>query len=108
MQPTYTMFELISAILNCILLFFLFAPNIVYLIHRKHFIWKDKDEWGYSTPKQKRYKVGDMVRMIYDMDATVYKIIETGRHDYLICKADGSGDYTIVRQYEIYLVTLIK
>lgn len=32
-----------SLIANSILLFCLFAPNIVYLIHKKHFVWrKDK------------------------------------------------------------------
>ena len=35
-----------SLLLNSILLFCLLAPNIVYLIHKKHFKWK-KDKTDY-------------------------------------------------------------
>ncbi len=108
MQHTYSLFEFVSLVVNCVLLFCLFSPNIIFLIHRKHFIWKGKDEWGYASPRQKRYKVGDTVKLIYNTDTTLYKILETGRYDYLICKADGSGGYTVVRQDQIYLVTLTK
>ena len=33
-----------SLIINCILLFCLFAPNIVYLIHKKHFSWRTNEK----------------------------------------------------------------
>lgn len=37
---------LISAILIVLLLFFLLSPNIVYVIHHRHFKWKD-DKYDY-------------------------------------------------------------
>lgn len=92
-------------IINCILLFCLFSPNIVYLIHKKHFIWKDVIEWGYSTPKQYRYTKGTLV-LLLDSDVE-YIIIETSRHDYLIRRKVYNNNYEadqrIVLQSEIRL-----
>jgi hypothetical protein len=83
------------------LLFSLFSPNIVYLIHKKHFIWKNVEEWGYSTPRQYRYSIGTVV-IALDNEKE-YKILENGRHDYLICLTNGEGDYRIVLQNQIKL-----
>lgn len=89
----------------CVLLFCLFLPNIVYLIHKKHFIWKNIEEQGYSTPKQYRYSKGTIV-LLLDSDVE-YIIIETGRHDYLIKRLvydDIVGlDQKVVLQNEIRL-----
>lgn len=94
-----------SLIFNCILLFCIFVPNIVFLIHKKHFIWKDITEWGYSTPKQYRYSVGTKVILLES--GVEYEIIETGRHDYLIRRViydDNYGsDQRVVLQSEIKL-----
>jgi len=61
------------------------------------------DNWGYSTPLQKRFKVGDRVKisphskLIAHTPAT---IIEFGRYDYLI--EDDNGKKHIVYQFELY------
>jgi hypothetical protein len=61
------------------------------------------NNWGYSTPLQFRFKVGDRVKisthsdLIYNTPATV---IEFGRYDYLI--EDDNGERHIVYQFEIY------
>lgn len=87
--------------ITIILMFCLLSPNIVYLIHKKWFIWKNTEEWGYLTPKQYRYPIKTIVCLL-DSDIK-YKILETSRYDYLICRIDGEGDYKIVRQDEIRL-----
>ena len=95
-----------SLIANFILLLCLFSPSIVFSIHKKHFIWKNVAEWGYSTPKQYRYAKGTTV-LLLNSDIE-YVILEAGRHDYLIRRVvyedDGLGsDQRIVRQNEIRL-----
>jgi len=61
------------------------------------------NNWGYSTPLQKRFKVGDRVKisthskLIAHTPAT---IIETGRQDYLI--EDDNLQKHIVYQFELY------
>lgn len=58
---------------------------------------------GYSTSVQKRFKVGEKVKisthsgLIAHTPAT---IIETGRYDYLI--EDDNGEKHIVFQFELY------
>lgn len=94
-----------SMIGNIILLLCLLSPNIVFEIHRRHFIWKNTNEWGYSTPKQYRYSKGTIVTLL-DSDVE-YVILETGRHDYLIRRViyhnDTGLDQRIVLQSEIKL-----
>lgn len=62
----------------------------------KKIIWKILEKidnnWGYSTPIQKRFKRGDIVKIsIFKQDDTPYNIgeeviiLETSRHDYLVC-----------------------
>jgi hypothetical protein len=89
--------ELILMSVIIVLMFFLFSPNVVYLIHKRHFNWRSENEWGYSTPKQLRYNVNDKVLLI--RTGEIYTVIETGRHDYLISNKDGEN--LIVYQYEI-------
>jgi hypothetical protein len=61
------------------------------------------NNWGYSTPLQKRFKVGDRVKisthskLIAHTPAT---IIECGRCDYLIM--DDDFQKHIVYQFELY------
>jgi hypothetical protein len=88
-----------SLILNLILLISLLSPNIVYLIHKYHFIWKNTDEHGYSTPKQYRYK--NNTKVILLKDNTTWTIIEMARYDYLIQNSKGVNK--IVLQSEIKL-----
>jgi hypothetical protein len=88
-------------IVICVLLFGLLSPNIVYLIHKKHFMWKNVNMWGYSTPKQYRFGVGTIVIALDNKKE--YKILENGRHDYLICLTNGEGDCRIVLQNQIKL-----
>lgn len=90
-----------SLVINIGLLACLLTPDIVYLIHKKRFILKNVAEWGYSTPKQYRYSKGTIVVLLES--GVVYKIIETGRHDYLICREDNDTNYKIVLQSEIKL-----
>lgn len=81
-------------------------------ITMKKLLWfllsKLDDNWGYSTPLQKRFKVGDKVK-ISNMVSTHHKtliphtpatIINTGRHDYLI--QDSNMKLHVVYQFEIY------
>ena len=73
----------------------------------KRILWfllsKVDDNWGYSTPLQKRFKVGDRVKisthskLIAHTPAT---IIETGRQDYLI--EDDNLVKHVVYQFELY------
>ena len=61
------------------------------------------DNYGYSTPLQQRFKVGDRVKisphskLITHTPAT---IIEFGRYDYLI--EDDNHQKHIVYQFELY------
>lgn len=91
----------LSLSLCFILTICLLSPDIVFMIHKRHFIWKNTDEWGYSTPKQYRYSKGDSV--IFHQNEEEYVIVETGRHDYLITKRNGEGDQRVVLQNEIKL-----
>lgn len=73
----------------------------------KKILWfllsKVDSNWGYSTPLQKRFNVGDRVKisthskLIAHTSAT---IIETGRHDYLI--EDDNLQKHVVYQFELY------
>lgn len=63
------------------------------------------DNWGYSTPKQKRFKVGQIVRVsnrrsinsIFEIGDSV-AIVENGRHDYLVRNQRGQE---VVYQFEL-------
>ena len=90
----------ISLIVICILLICLLSPSIVFLIHKKHFIWKNTEEWGYSTPKQYRYTKGTKVVLLETGDE--YVIMENGRHDYLIW-SEEKHNAKVVLQSEIKL-----
>ena len=65
------------------------------------------DNWGYTTPIQKRFKVGDKCFITYRPDtrigdfplATPVTIVEFGRHDYLV--KNNQGKMQIVYQFEI-------
>ena len=66
--------------------------------------WLD-DNHGYSTPIQKRFKVGDKVKVsVFKVNTDlrvngVVWIIETGRHDYLV--ENNWGGRFIVYQFEL-------
>ncbi len=66
--------------------------------------WLD-DNHGYSTPIQKRFKVGDKVKVsIFKVNAGLLVgiwvwVLETGRHDYLV--EDFNGKKFIVYQFEL-------
>ena len=60
---------------------------------------------GYSTPLQKRFEIGDVVRLTdFKLSSTLFEIgsyaniLETGRHDYLIVQ---NGVKQVVYQFEI-------
>ena len=75
----------------------------------KEILWKllgwFDDNHGYSTPIQKRFKVGDKVKVsIFKVNADILVgepvlIVETGRHDYLV--QDSAGKKSIVYQFEL-------
>jgi hypothetical protein len=76
----------------------------------KKLLWKllemIDDNHGYSTPLQKRFEIGDKVRISLNKeDSTTYitgetvTIIETGRHDYLV--RNSKGVQHCVYQYEL-------
>ena len=78
------------------------------------FVMSQQDNWGYSTPLQKRYKVGDIVEIVEPDNppetrlhkfevGTKAKIIENGRHDYLIEEVE-TGRLAIVYQHDVKLV----
>jgi hypothetical protein len=106
-------FTIILGIALVITLICLFTPDIVFMIHKEHFIMKNVSQWGYSTPKQYRYAVGDEVILSdphngpepmynnYVYKGTTWTVLETGRHDYLLQNEDGIN--IIVKQYEISL-----
>jgi hypothetical protein len=76
----------------------------------KKLVWKlinilDNNH-GYSTPLQKRFDVGDIVKMsIHKKPDTIFrineevKILETGRHDYLVENIRGLK--AVVYQFEL-------
>ncbi len=77
----------------------------------KKIIWKLlsvlDNNWGYTTPLQLRYKRGDVLSISsfktqntpYDIGTDVV-IIETGRHDYLVCDFT-TGTKKCVYQFEL-------
>ncbi len=75
----------------------------------KNILWKLlewlNDNHGYSTPIQKRFNIGDKVKVsIFKVNADILVgepvlIIETGRHDYLV--QDDDGKKSIVYQFEL-------
>jgi len=61
------------------------------------------NNWGYSTPLQKRFKVGDKVKISIHSKLIAHTpatIIQFGRHDYLI--EDDNLKKHIVYQFELY------
>jgi len=62
------------------------------------------DNWGYSTPIQKRFKVGDVVKISPHSSKlvtdTTVTILEFGRYDYLI--EDDNLVKHVVYQFELY------
>jgi hypothetical protein len=77
----------------------------------KKLLWKllelVDNNWGYTTPLQKRFNVGDKCKISsFKTKYTpleindVVTIVETGRHDYLVTRADGIT--VAVFQFEIY------
>jgi hypothetical protein len=75
----------------------------------KNILWSllyADNNWGYTTQLQRRFKVGDIVKIAHNKTIenkfevdSVAKIIETARHDYLI---EQNGIKIIVYQFEIY------
>ena len=75
----------------------------------KKLLWKllklVDNNWGYSTPIQQRFKVGDKCRIHWFIENTgftpgeIVTIIETGRHDYLV--RNESGNQICVYQFEL-------
>jgi hypothetical protein len=64
------------------------------------------NNWGYTTPLQERFKIGDKCRISnFKTKFTPLEIgdevnvIETGRHDYLVRRNDGLT--VVVYQFEI-------
>lgn len=76
----------------------------------KKLLWyllsKVDDNWGYSTPLQKRFKVGDKVNVSFHIKSNKLipyepvTIIECCRHDYLV--EDAGGELHEVYQFELY------
>lgn len=77
----------------------------------KKLIWKlitkIDNNWGYTTPTQRRYYPGDKCKIgRFKLDDTCYgvgtevTIIENGRHDYLVTDSDGVKE--IVYQFELF------
>ncbi len=61
------------------------------------------NNWGYTTPLQKRFKVGDKVKISIHSKLIAHTpatIIEFGRHDYLI--KDDNNKLHVVYQFELY------
>lgn len=64
------------------------------------------NNWGYSTPLQKRFNIGDKCKISkhkskeneFEVGEEVV-IVETGRHDYLI--KNQRGKLAVVYQYEL-------
>jgi hypothetical protein len=66
------------------------------------------DNWGYSTPLQKRFKIGEKYKIspLYKTNRNGFAIgekvtiIETGRRDYLVENSTGLRE--VVYQYELF------
>ena len=63
------------------------------------------NNWGYTTPLQKRFEIGEFVRVSKFKTkeckfnvGDVVKILETGRHDYLISR---NNILDVVYQFEL-------
>jgi hypothetical protein len=76
----------------------------------KKILWflleKFDNNWGYTTPLQKRFKIGDIVKIShFKLYATQLEfgeqvtILETGRHDYLV--ENSKGVKAVVYQFEL-------
>jgi len=76
----------------------------------KKLLWKllklVDNNWGYSTPIQQRFKIGDKCRIHFCytentgfISGETVTIIETGRHDYLV--RNESGNQSCVYQFEL-------
>ena len=76
----------------------------------KKILWKLlgflDNNWGYSTPLQKRFSIGDKCKIsIFKTKYTPLDIgnevviIENGRHDYLVRRNDGIT--VVVFQFEL-------
>lgn len=75
----------------------------------KNLLWKlleiVDNNWGYTTPIQQRFKVGDKCKIHFCYENTGFTpgetvtIIETGRHDYLV--RSESGIQRCVYQFEL-------
>jgi hypothetical protein len=75
----------------------------------KNLLWKllemVDNNWGYTTPIQQRFKVGDKCKIHFCYENTGFTpgetvtIIETGRHDYLV--ENESGIKSCVYQFEL-------
>lgn len=67
------------------------------------------NNWGYSTPIQKRFKVGDVCQISGHYKSKTYlfkigekvRIIETGRHDYFVEGVEDNNKKKIVYQFEL-------
>lgn len=77
----------------------------------KKLLWKIlklvDDNWGYESPHQERFEIGDEVRLSLFLlpeekfgIGDIVTIIETGRYDYLI-KHKKSGKLKCVYQQEL-------
>lgn len=70
---------------------------------------KIDSNWGYSTPSDVRFDVGDICAITehktngnpFEIGEIVY-ILETGRHDYLVENINGVKH--VIYQYEITLI----
>ena len=76
----------------------------------KRILWKllkiVDNNWGYTTPIQERFKIGDECKISRNKTkdikfeiGEVVHVIETGRHDYLVCNNSGVRD--VVYQFEL-------
>lgn len=76
----------------------------------KKLLWKllklVDNNWGYSTPIQQRFKIGEKCRIHFCYTENTgftpgetVTIIETGRHDYLV--RNESGNQSCVYQFEL-------
>ena len=65
------------------------------------------NNWGYSTPLQERFKVGDECKILFSLNNDSFKpgevvtILETGRHDYLVGNRLGTVQMCVY-QFELY------
>ena len=64
------------------------------------------NNWGYSTPLQRRFKVGEKCRISsFKRTETPFKagthvkVLENGRYDYLV--SDSRGNCIVVYEFEL-------